>query len=76
LAVPDDYSIIGVDDMPDARYFDPPLSSVFMDFTALGQTAFRMIHHRIHTGERLDRHVITPVLVARASTAAPTRPAS
>jgi DNA-binding LacI/PurR family transcriptional regulator len=70
LVAPDDYSIIGVDDMPDARYFAPPLSSMFMDFTALGATAFKMIHHRISTGERLDRHVIEPVLVVRESTAA------
>lgn len=66
---PGDYSIVGVDDMPDARYFDPPLSSMYMDFTALGEAAFRMVHARIHTGERQARHVITPVLVPRASTA-------
>lgn len=69
LRAPGDYSIVGVDDMPDARYFDPPLSSMFMDFAALGATAFRMIHHRIRTGERLDRQVVAPVLVARESTA-------
>lgn len=71
LVAPRDYSIIGVDDMPDARYFDPPLSSMFIDFTRLGATAFRMIHHRIHTGERPAREVIRPVLVPRASTAPP-----
>lgn len=69
LVAPGNYSIIGVDDMPDARYFAPPLSSVAMDFTALGATAFSMIHHRIHTGERLERRVIDPVLVPRESTA-------
>jgi DNA-binding LacI/PurR family transcriptional regulator len=68
---PDDYSIVGVDDMPDARYFAPPLSSMFMDFELLGATGFRMIHHRIRTGERLDRVVIPPVLVPRASSGAP-----
>jgi len=71
LVAPDDYSIVGVDDMPDARYFDPPLSSMFMDFATLGATAFHMIHHRIHTGERLARRVIPPVLVPRASSAPP-----
>jgi DNA-binding LacI/PurR family transcriptional regulator len=71
LLAPRDYAIIGVDDMPDAGYFDPPLSSMFMDFRRVGTEAFRMIHHRIHTGERLDMLVIDPVLVPRASSAAP-----
>ncbi|RYV51181.1 LacI family DNA-binding transcriptional regulator [Pengzhenrongella frigida] len=70
LHAPQDYSIIGIDDMPDAKYFAPPLSSVFLDFTSLGATAFAMIHERIRTGERLERRVIAPVLVARESTAA------
>ena len=66
---PDDYSIIGIDDMPDARYFAPPLSSVFLDFVALGETAFAMIVDRIETGERQDPRVIEPILVPRRSTA-------
>ena len=66
---PDDYSIIGIDDMPDARYFAPPLSSVYLDFVALGETAFSMVLDRIETGERQDRRVIDPILVPRKSTA-------
>lgn len=66
---PDDYSIVGIDDMPDAQFFEPPLSSVFLDFNRLGAEAFRMIHHQIRTGERLERLVINPALVPRASSA-------
>ncbi|WP_024287358.1 LacI family DNA-binding transcriptional regulator [Cellulomonas sp. KRMCY2] len=69
FAAPDDYSIVGIDDMPDARYFAPPLSSVYLDFTELGATAFAMIHERIRTGERLERRIVEPVLRARESTA-------
>lgn len=64
---PDDYSIVGVDDMPDARWIDPPLSSLFMDFSALGREAFHMVLRRMNTGERQPRLVIAPVLVARES---------
>lgn len=71
VVAPDDYAVVGVDDMPDARFFAPPLTSMFMDFTELGATAFRMLHTRIHTGERQPRQVIRPVLVERASTGAP-----
>lgn len=69
VLAPVDYSIVGIDDMPDARYFSPPLTTMFMDFHALGASAFEMVHHRISTGERLDRRVIAPVLRVRSSTA-------
>ena len=70
LRAPEDFSIVGVDDMPDARYFDPPLSTMAMDFAALGSTAFSMVERRIHTGEHQSRQVLTPVLVPRTSSAA------
>ncbi|WP_203808973.1 LacI family DNA-binding transcriptional regulator [Actinoplanes couchii] len=66
---PDDYSIVGVDDMPDARHFAPPLSSVWMDFVELGRVGFRMLAERITTGERVARQVIHPNLVPRGSSA-------
>lgn len=68
---PAGYSIVGIDDMPDARYFTPALTTVFMDFHALGTGALEMLHHRISTGERLPRRVIAPVLRVRSSTAPP-----
>jgi DNA-binding LacI/PurR family transcriptional regulator len=69
LVAPDDYSIVGVDDMPDARHFAPPLTSVWMDFVELGRVGFRMLLERITTGERVARHVIHPYLVPRESSA-------
>ncbi len=70
-AAPLDYSIIGVDDMPDAAFFEPPLSSIYMDFHTLGTESFDMIRHHIETGERLERRVLPAVLVPRESTAPP-----
>jgi DNA-binding LacI/PurR family transcriptional regulator len=70
LVAPADYSIVGVDDMPDARHFAPPLSSVWMDFVELGRISFRMLVERITTGERVARQVIRPYLVPRESSAA------
>lgn len=68
---PDDYSIVGVDDMPDARYFAPPLTTVYMDFVSLGRAGFEMITERIRTGARTPRRVIRPELIVRESTARP-----
>ncbi|MBL7253570.1 LacI family DNA-binding transcriptional regulator [Paractinoplanes lichenicola] len=69
LVAPADYSIAGVDDMPDARHFAPPLTTVWMDFVELGRVGFRMLAERIATGERVARHVIHPHLVPRESSA-------
>lgn len=67
---PEAYSIVGVDDMPDARFFAPPLTTVYMDFVGLGRAGFEMITERLRTGERAQRRVIRPTLVIRESTAA------
>ncbi|MCY1138015.1 LacI family DNA-binding transcriptional regulator [Actinoplanes sp. Pm04-4] len=69
LVAPADYSIVGVDDMPDARHFAPPLTSIWMDFVELGRIGFRMLTERITTGERVPRQVIHPNLVTRQSSA-------
>jgi LacI family transcriptional regulator len=39
LRVPDDMALAGFDDIPMARYLDPPLSSVHVDISALGEHA-------------------------------------
>ncbi|GAB2629366.1 hypothetical protein Aab01nite_43400 [Paractinoplanes abujensis] len=67
---PADYSIAGVDDMPAARHFAPPLTRVWTDSVEMGRVGFRMPAERITTGERVSRHVIHPNLVVRESTAA------
>src|SRR5690606_9844078 len=36
LRVPDDISIIGFDDIPEAPYMMPPLTTIRQDFAALG----------------------------------------
>ncbi len=67
---PDHYSVIGVDDMPDARYFSPALTSMAMDFVGLGHAGFEMIVERVSTARRAPRRVISPELVVRDSTRA------
>lgn len=44
-----------------------PVGGVGDDFVALGRNGFEMITQRIKTGERVDRRVIRPALIARQS---------
>lgn len=66
---PSDYSIVGVDDMPSAAYFSPPLTTMRLDFRALGYSTFTMLHHQIQTGEHANHYTVEPELVVRESTA-------
>ncbi|MFF1828448.1 LacI family DNA-binding transcriptional regulator [Paenarthrobacter sp. NPDC058040] len=68
IRAPRDYSIVGVDDMPAAAYFSPPLTTMKLDFRALGIATFTMLHQQILTGERAEHYVMEPVLVVRDST--------
>lgn len=71
---PRDFSIVGVDDMPAAAYFSPPLTTMRLDFRALGIATFTMLHHQILTGERPQHYVVEPELVIRESTSRIARP--
>ncbi len=70
--VPDDVSVIGFDDVPEAAYYIPPLTTVHPDFDAVAAASIDLLLAQISSGARLgDRRVLTPTLVTRASVAAP-----
>jgi DNA-binding LacI/PurR family transcriptional regulator len=70
--VPQDVSVIGVDDIPLAAYSTPPLTTIAQPFRDVGRLA---VEHLLHTLTDPDAttlgQAIEPVLVVRASTAAP-----
>lgn len=43
LSVPGDISVVGFDDVPEAGYFYPPLTTVRQDFAALGQMLMQRV---------------------------------
>ena len=71
LSVPGDISVVGFDDLPDARHFLPPLTTVRQDFAALGALALQIIIAAIEGEEVTEHDIIEPRLVVRGSTAAP-----
>lgn len=69
LRVPDDVSVIGFDDIPEAHYFHPGLSTVRFDFEAVGRLAVDRILALMGSDD-VENVVIPPVgatLVARHS---------
>lgn len=70
--VPRDVSIVGFDDIPEAAYFVPPLTTIRPDFDAVARAALSVLLRQISTGEVSgERETIAPVLVTRESVAAP-----
>lgn len=73
ISVPGDVSVVGFDDLPDARHFLPPLTTVRQDFAALGELALRQIVAAIEGEEGVTHDLIEPRLIVRASSARPLR---
>lgn len=71
IRVPDDISIVGFDDLPDARHFLPPLTTVRQDFAALGRLSIQSLLAALDHDPTASSAMIEPELVVRASTARP-----
>jgi DNA-binding LacI/PurR family transcriptional regulator len=69
--LPGEVSIVGFDDIPEAAYFLPPLTTVRQDFTEMGERALHLMLEQIEGAPGPARVVVAPQLVVRESTAAP-----
>jgi DNA-binding LacI/PurR family transcriptional regulator len=69
LVIPDELSVIGVDDIPQAAYFAPPLTTLRQDFSCIGQEAARLLVRLIGGNAPSTRHLKLPAeLIIRRST--------
>lgn len=72
IRVPDDISVVGFDDIPEAEFLLPPLTTVRQDFDEVGRRSMALLLDLLETG---DRSAVTlpaavpPTLVLRQSTA-------
>lgn len=74
LSVPDDLSVVGFDDIPEAKHFIPGLTTVRQDFPQLGAAAIDILLADIEGSEPPARVAMeVPRLIVRGSTARPTR---
>lgn len=73
VRVPGDVSLIGFDDIPEAPYFSPSLTTVHQDFTTLGHRVLEAAAATIR-GDEPDLTPVPPVVSVRNSTAGPSTP--
>jgi DNA-binding LacI/PurR family transcriptional regulator len=68
VRVPGDVSVIGFDDVPEAGYYLPPLTTVRQDFGTLGVLALNTLMDLIKRGgEAQSALPLAPDLIVRAS---------
>lgn len=68
IRVPQDVSVIGFDDIPEAAHFSPPLTTMRQDFSELGSRIMRTVL-AVLDGSEVEHTVTTePHLVEREST--------
>jgi len=69
LNVPGDVSIVGFDDVPEAAYFNPPLTTVRQDFAEVARRSLALLLDQISSGTRpAKRQIVETTLVVRDST--------
>ncbi|HEU6450426.1 MAG TPA: LacI family DNA-binding transcriptional regulator [Gemmatimonadaceae bacterium] len=71
VRVPEDVAVVGFDDIPMARYMNPPLTTVHVDISALGTLAtdrlLEQIHEEPHGAREHRQEVVPATLIVRGS---------
>jgi DNA-binding LacI/PurR family transcriptional regulator len=71
LSVPDDVAIVGFDDIPEAAYFSPPLTTVHQNYIELGNLGLNYLIELMDSPEMpAEQKLIRPKLILRDSTKA------
>jgi DNA-binding LacI/PurR family transcriptional regulator len=69
LRIPDDISIVGFDDVPEAVCYEPPLTTIWQDFGTLGSHTVEYLLSLINNPQSpAGQQIITPQLIVRQST--------
>jgi LacI family transcriptional regulator len=68
IAVPDDIALAGFDDIPIARYVNPPLTTAAVPIAEIGRQALECCAQAIAGSDDVQQRTFKPELVIRAST--------
>ena len=65
-SIPGDVSLVGFDDVPEAAYFHPALTTIRQEFAEVGREALRLLLDQLSSGTRSTESVLVePALVRR-----------
>lgn len=73
ISVPEQVSVIGYDDTPEAPYFEPPLTTMHQDFARLGRESMDYLLGTLNGNKPKKIKPLMPELVVRSSTAKPSK---
>jgi DNA-binding LacI/PurR family transcriptional regulator len=70
--IPQDLAVVGFDDIPEAAYFDPPLTTIRQDLRRMGTLAVQLVHRNMEARwreEGFEPEVlwVQPELIVRQS---------
>jgi DNA-binding LacI/PurR family transcriptional regulator len=69
IRIPEDISLVGFDDIPEAAFFGPALTTIRQEFAALGKLGVtRLVEHLNGVRTDLRTSVIEPTFIERRST--------
>jgi DNA-binding LacI/PurR family transcriptional regulator len=71
LRVPEDVSVVGFDDIPEASHFFPRLTTVRLDFYSVGLTCVAVLMGMLGAKSSTARALPSPELIIRSSTGGP-----
>ena len=71
LRIPDDLTIVGVDDPPSAVHLSPPMTTISQPLTQLGLSAVTAISEYLNHDQPLHNQTLRPNLIIRESSGAP-----
>ncbi|MGC3952766.1 MAG: LacI family DNA-binding transcriptional regulator [Propionicimonas sp.] len=71
VLVPQQISVVGFDDVPEARHLYPPLTTVRQNFRALGERGMAALLARMNGVVSPSPQLVAPELIVRDSTAQP-----
>lgn len=60
LSLPDQLSVIGVDDIPLAAFFAPPLTTIRQDFPGIGRRAAELLIRAVEEPDLPSEHLLLP----------------
>jgi len=73
VRIPRSISVIGFDDIPEAAFFRPPLSTIKQDFATLASSSVKCLMRQLNQNGAGRLQTIQPTFVGRESTAAPSK---